>query len=151
MAKAETKRILRYPAPPEIADKLRLPQEITQKLTALAADERQARANASKVADARKGIDGHFRRIDEFYRRHSQAAATTLVNVERLNDTGKWMSVEANRLKATGQIHKGMKKTDIARLLEKRLRNASKTDDKLRRVEFRHIRNKLSDWGIWPV
>jgi hypothetical protein len=64
---------------------------------------------------------------------------------------GVWIKAEAARLKAAGKISDGMRITHMAKLLEKRLKAAAVADRSLRPVSWRHIKNCLPDWGLWPV
>ncbi len=35
--------------------------------------------------------------------------------------------------------------------LESRLRKAATTDESFRPIKWRSIKNKLPEWGLWPV
>ncbi len=65
--------------------------------------------------------------------------------------TSTWIAGEAHRLKVAGKIREGMRITDLARLLEKRMSDAADTDKSLRKVGWRHIKNNLPAWGLWPI
>jgi hypothetical protein len=39
----------------------------------------------------------------------------------------------------------------LAKLLAGQMKEAVKTDESLRPVEWRHIKNELPGWGLWPV
>lgn len=66
-----------------------------------------------------------------------------------LTGTAKWISAEAKRMNAAAEIPSRI--TDFAKRLETRMLNANKTDRSLRPVGWRHIKNKLPEWGLWPV
>jgi hypothetical protein len=62
-----------------------------------------------------------------------------------------WIVAEVKRLKAAGEVKEGTHITDLAKLLEKRMREAAKTDNSIRPVGWKHIRNMLRTWGLWPI
>jgi hypothetical protein len=65
--------------------------------------------------------------------------------------TKSWIVAEAKRLKDTGQINEVIRITDLAKLLEKRMRKAAKTDNFIRPVGWKYIKNTLRTWGLWPI
>lgn len=67
------------------------------------------------------------------------------------NKTALWIGAEAVRMKKEGEIPDGIGITKFAELLEKRMRVAAKTDESLHPVGWRHIKNSLRIWGLWPV
>jgi hypothetical protein len=70
---------------------------------------------------------------------------------EDRNSAGKWVAAEAKRMKAAGRIPGGESaKTEFARELERRMKNAADADRSIRPVKYRHIMNSLKKWGLWP-
>jgi hypothetical protein len=65
--------------------------------------------------------------------------------------TKTWIIAEAQQLKAAGKITKGMSKTELAHLFERRSQDAAKTGQLKKSITFRYIRNQLDAWGIWPI
>ena len=66
-------------------------------------------------------------------------------------DTKTWIAAEARRMKAAGEIPPDIRITDFARELECRMEKAPEKDRSLRPVGWRHIKNMLPRWGLWPV
>jgi hypothetical protein len=64
---------------------------------------------------------------------------------------GAWIAQEASRMKAAGEISDGIKITDLARELERRMKAAAAVDRSFRAVKWGYIKNKLPEWGLWPV
>ena len=66
-----------------------------------------------------------------------------------------WVAAEAKRMKKAGEIPDGISITDLAKELAARMEAAAEaaaaTGRSLRAVGWRHIKNKLPDWGLWPV
>ena len=66
-----------------------------------------------------------------------------------------WVTDEAKRLKKDNKIPADAKRrpTEFAKLLERQLRAAADADKtkSIRLVGWQHIKNMLSDWGLWPV
>ena len=65
--------------------------------------------------------------------------------------TKAWVTAEVVKMKKDKEIPEDIRKSDLARLLEVRMRTAAKTNESLRPVGAGHIRNELSGWGLWPV
>lgn len=65
--------------------------------------------------------------------------------------TAGWITAEAKRMKAAGEIRDGIRKTNFAKLLAARMRKAARSDESLRVVGSPHIKNNLSAWGLWPI
>jgi hypothetical protein len=80
-----------------------------------------------------------------FFRPESQRDVASAV------DTVSWVTAEAKRMKAAGEVNEGISITNFAQRLEKQMRKAAKTDNSIRPVGWQHIRNKLSTWGLWPI
>lgn len=60
-----------------------------------------------------------------------------------------WVRDEAGRMKKAGEIPPGI--TAFARELELRMKIAAAADHSLRPVKWPYIKNKLRDWGCWPI
>ena len=58
---------------------------------------------------------------------------------------------EAKRMKTAGKIDDGTRITEFARMLEGRMKEAYKTNKSTPPVGWRHIKNKLPEWGLWPI
>ena len=64
---------------------------------------------------------------------------------------GEWIAAEAKRMKMAGKIPSDIKITHFAKELERRMKAAAPTNDSIRLVGWRHIKNKLPEWGLWPI
>ena len=62
---------------------------------------------------------------------------------------GAWIAAEAKRMR--GEIASDIKITAFARELERRMKEAAKTDKSIRPVKWRYIKNNLRNWGLWPI
>ena len=68
------------------------------------------------------------------------------------NSTKNWIVTEARRMKAAGEIKANIRITDLAKQPEASLKEAARDVDKpLKTVTWRHIRNELPAWGLWPI
>jgi hypothetical protein len=65
--------------------------------------------------------------------------------------TPAWMIAEARRLKATGKISEGTRKTEFAKLLAQKMGKAVKNGEVKKSLAYRSIRNELCNWGLWPI
>jgi hypothetical protein len=65
--------------------------------------------------------------------------------------TAFWCAAKARQLKIAGEISEGISKTKLARLLERQMQAAVKTGELSHAVQWPHIRNHLSEWGLWPI
>jgi hypothetical protein len=65
--------------------------------------------------------------------------------------TAAWISAEAKRMKDSGEISAEVRITKFARALEKNMRKAAGTDRSIRPAGWRHIKNMLPAWGLWPI
>jgi hypothetical protein len=84
------------------------------------------------------------------------AAAAPLDNSEPEEADGSsasklWIVAEARRMKAAGEIPDDIRITDFARQLAHRMHKAAKADRSIRPIKAASIKNKLKEWGIWPV
>jgi hypothetical protein len=71
--------------------------------------------------------------------------------IER-NATSRWAIAEALRMKAVGEIDESIKITAFAKELANRMEAARDNGDKsVKPVRWRHIKNSLRDWGLWPI
>jgi hypothetical protein len=80
---------------------------------------------------------------------------------EREDTTAVWVAAEARRMKAAGEIDIRIRITDFAHELERRMgiaamkkatmKKAAEKKPSLRPVGWRHIKNMLPHWGLWPV
>ena len=62
-----------------------------------------------------------------------------------------WITAEAKRMKTAGEIPSGIIKTKFAQLLEGQIKAAARRGEVTKPVGYRHIVNKLEDWGLWPI
>jgi hypothetical protein len=68
------------------------------------------------------------------------------------NGTSKWITAEAQRMKAAGEIGDNIKITTLAKKLAGRMQAASNSGDKsVKPVSWQHIKNMLPRWGLWPI
>jgi hypothetical protein len=70
---------------------------------------------------------------------------------EELVASGRWIAAEAKRMKAADEIPQDIGITDLARELAQRMNKAAKTDPSIRPIKYVSIKNKLHEWGLWPV
>ena len=71
--------------------------------------------------------------------------------IEASRGNAGWIAEEARRMKQDGEIPADIRISHFARLLEKRLSNAARTDRSLRAMKAKSIENKLRAWGLWPI
>jgi hypothetical protein len=62
-----------------------------------------------------------------------------------------WIVKTTCDMKAAGEIPADIRKMDLARLLEAKMREAARTDPSIRPITARSIANKLAEWGLWPI
>jgi hypothetical protein len=62
-----------------------------------------------------------------------------------------WISAEARRMKGAGEISPRISKTDLAKALAHRMLKASEQDPTVRPIGWESIRNRLGEWGLWPI
>ena len=61
--------------------------------------------------------------------------------------TQEWVTAEAVRLKKDNKIPKDITRpTDFAKLLAE-----AEANDSTRPIGWRHIKNMLPAWGLWPI
>ena len=65
--------------------------------------------------------------------------------------TAAWLSVAAKTMKDAGEISAEITKSGFARELEEKMRRAARVDHSIRPVGWRHIKNMLRVWGLWPI
>ena len=70
---------------------------------------------------------------------------------EEVHGAGAWIAAEAKRMKDANEISPDIGISDFARELERRLQKAATTNKSLRPIKWRSIKNKLPEWGLWPV
>ena len=58
-----------------------------------------------------------------------------------------WVTREAKRIKALGEIGQSTSITELAKKLASRMEQ----DKSVKPVGWRHIKNKLKEWGLWPI
>jgi hypothetical protein len=63
----------------------------------------------------------------------------------------EWIVEEARRLKRAGEISDGIRKSDFAKLIEKRMKEAVRAGTLKKSVGWQHIRNSIRAWDLWPV
>ena len=63
----------------------------------------------------------------------------------------RWIAAEAKKMKAANEISPDIRISEFARKLEGRMNKAAKYDKSLRPIKWTSIRNKLLEWGLWPV
>jgi hypothetical protein len=69
---------------------------------------------------------------------------------EEVKTVEDWAKIEVTHLRVG---NRSISKTDLARLLEKRLKDTVKSNphSHLRTVGWEYIRNSATAWGIWPL
>ena len=85
-------------------------------------------------------------------------AATELPGPELLHpdaqNTARWLTEEAKRMKAAGEIRAGISKTEWSEKLATQMKDAAEArrlPSHLRPVSALYIRDKLSAWDIYPI
>jgi hypothetical protein len=81
------------------------------------------------------------------------------VSSESPTGAGIWLSAEARRLKAANAIRADIRRTDFAKMLKRQMDKAATagfvriagTDKLVRVVGWRHIKNQLRSWHLWPI
>jgi hypothetical protein len=86
----------------------------------------------------------------------AEADLTKLLPANGINEddaftTKGFVTAEIKRMKAAGEIPNSIKKTDLARLIERKSNTAARRGEMAKPVKYRHIVNSLSDWGLWPI
>jgi hypothetical protein len=80
-------------------------------------------------------------------------------SARRPTGAGVWIEADIKRLRADGEIPDGVRKTEFSKLLANRMSKAADsngfvslpgTDKPVRVVGWRHIKNSLPIWGLWP-
>jgi hypothetical protein len=62
-----------------------------------------------------------------------------------------WITAEVKRMKAANKIPESIRITDFAKQLELRMRKVAATNDFIRPIGWRSIKNRLRGWSLWPV
>ena len=70
---------------------------------------------------------------------------------EEVHGAGAWIAAEAKRMKDANEISPDIGISDFARELKRRMDRAAACDKSLRPIQWRSIKNKLPEWGLWPV
>ena len=70
---------------------------------------------------------------------------------KEVRGAGAWIAAEARRMKKAAEIPQDIKITDFAKELERRMCKAANVDRSPRPIKWQSIRNKLGDWGLWPI
>jgi hypothetical protein len=65
--------------------------------------------------------------------------------------SGRWIAAEASRMKKLGEIAPGIRITDLSGELAHRMKRAAAADRSIRPLTANSIRNRLREWGLWPV
>jgi hypothetical protein len=66
--------------------------------------------------------------------------------------TSKFVTEEARRMKAAGEIDKKIKITAFAKELANRMKVAhNRGDQSIKPVGYLYIKNMLRQWGLWPI
>ena len=70
---------------------------------------------------------------------------------EEVRGAAAWIATEAKKMKAANEISPDIRISEFARKLEGRMNKAAKYDKSLRPIKWTSIRNRLLEWGLWPV
>jgi hypothetical protein len=79
-----------------------------------------------------------------------EAPAPDDTEVLPLLDAAQWAAVATNDLLAKDKIRKGMKKAEVARLLEAESRKAVKAGRISQTYKASYLEDHLAEWGVWP-
>jgi hypothetical protein len=63
--------------------------------------------------------------------------------------TKSWIEAEVRRMKSDGEIPARI--SDFAKALERLMHTAARLGPSIRPVGWRHIKNQLPNWGLWPI
>jgi hypothetical protein len=66
-------------------------------------------------------------------------------------DTAQWVVAEFEKMKAAGEIRKGVTRTDVAKILARRAPAAIKAGKLKKSIGYRHIVNNWRAWGLKPI
>jgi hypothetical protein len=134
-------------------------------------DERRARVIRSLGADLAKAVSNSFASPALISREIADRASPALISREiadraiafpgrkpqanleagGFSSTKIWVISEVGRMKAAGEIPEGIRITNFAKQLEARMRKAAENDKSLRPAGWRHIKNQLPSWNLWPI
>jgi hypothetical protein len=65
--------------------------------------------------------------------------------------SAEWIAADAKKMKAENKIPPDIRISKFARDLEGRMRKAAERNKSLRPIGWRSIKNRLPEWGLWPV
>jgi hypothetical protein len=71
-----------------------------------------------------------------------------------VQNTASWIAAEARQLKHAGKIPAGIIKTEFAKMLVDQMGKAARAKrlpTQLRPVTSGYLKDKLSDWDLWPI
>jgi hypothetical protein len=68
-----------------------------------------------------------------------------------LSASAQWAIAAARRLRDERKIPEGVKKADLARLLETEAEKAVRAGQLRRKLMASYLENQLAPWGIWPL
>jgi hypothetical protein len=69
----------------------------------------------------------------------------------KVTGAGQWITAEVRRMRAANEIPPNIRISALARYLERRMLKAAATGKFLRPITWRSIKNKLPEWGLWPI
>jgi hypothetical protein len=158
MAKAGKKHTHRAPKPPLPDEQQKAEAEAKAKVKATAEklrpfmkrlreDYERTAAEAAEMVKARKAVNRMIWPPPIPAAPAPTPAAPASTQLRPL----KWITEEAERLKAQRVIYKGMGKAEFARILEGQMRTAVTAGLVRRSWSVRYIANQLSNWGLWPI
>jgi hypothetical protein len=70
---------------------------------------------------------------------------------EEVHGAKKWIAAKAKEMKAANKIPQDITISDFARELASQMRKAAPSDTSLRPIGWKSIKNRLPEWGLWPV
>jgi hypothetical protein len=62
-----------------------------------------------------------------------------------------WIAAEVRRMKEANEIPLDITITDFSRMIAGRMQKAAGTNKPSRVIKWTSIKNKLRDWGLWPI
>lgn len=80
----------------------------------------------------------------------AQTAAAS-VTVRGISPSARWCRDRVRELKAANKISDDITITVLAKRLKDELTEASDTDETLKPLTWRYIRNELQNWSAWPL
>jgi hypothetical protein len=70
---------------------------------------------------------------------------------EQVHGAGVWIVAEVKRMKDANEIPPGIRISELARSLERKMQKTAASDKSIRRIKAKSIENMLRTYGLWPI